>query len=184
MPHLLGFTPEDSMVVIGTTPPQARVKLAMRYDLPNPPDPDDTADIAAHAAAIFSEQGIITIAAAGYGPARLVTRITDALHTTLGLPLRNMLRVEGVRYWSYDESPSEGTPFDVAAELADVEDRPLADRAELAARVPPSAASSMSQCVRPPARLSSTPRNCWPSPPIAARPGTRSPPRAWPRSAR
>ena len=26
MPHLLGFTPEDSMVVIGTEPPRDRVK--------------------------------------------------------------------------------------------------------------------------------------------------------------
>ena len=137
VPHLLGFTPEDSMVVIGTTPPHARVKLAMRYDLPDPPDPDDAADIAAHAAAIFREQGIITIVAVGYGPARLVTPIADALHTTLGLPPRNMLRVEGGRYWSCGESPPEGTPFDVAAELVDVEDTPLADRAELAARVAP-----------------------------------------------
>jgi hypothetical protein len=137
VPHLMGFTPEDSMVVIGTEPPQARVKLTLRYDLPDPPDPDAAADLAAHAAAIFSEQGIITIVVVGYGPARLVTPIADALHTTLGLPLRNMLRVEGGRYWSYDESPSEGTPFDVAAELVDVEGTPLADRAELAARVAP-----------------------------------------------
>jgi Domain of unknown function (DUF4192) len=135
VPHLLGFTPEDSMVVIGTTPPQARVKVTLRYDLPNPPDPDDAADIASHAAAIFSEQGIITIVAVGYGPARLVTPIADALHTTLGLPPRNMLRVEGDRYWSYDESPSEGTPFDVAA--TELTDTPLADRAALAATVAP-----------------------------------------------
>jgi len=137
VPHLLGFTPEDSMVVIGTTPPQARVKLAMRYDLPDPPDPDAAADIAAHAAAIISEKGISTIVAVGYGPARLVAPIADALHTTLGLPPRNMLRVEGGRYWSCDESPSEGTPFDVAAELVGVEDRPLADRAALAATIAP-----------------------------------------------
>ena len=154
VPRLLGFTPEDSMVVIGTEPPRDRVKLAMRYDLPNPPDPDDAADIAAHAAAIFSEQGITSVLAVGYGPAHLVTPVADALHTTLGLPLRDVLRVEGGRYWSYmctDESccPAEGTPFDVTA--TELTDTPLADRAALAATVAPLggiAAESMRQATR------------------------------------
>jgi len=136
VPHLLGFTPEDSMVVIGTTPPQARVKLAMRYDLP---DPDDAADIAAHAAAIFSEQGIITIVAVGYGPAHLVTPVADALRAA-GLPLRDILRVEGGRYWSYmctDESccPGEGTLY--VNQPASALPAPLADRAALAATAAP-----------------------------------------------
>ena len=57
VPHLLGFTPEDSMVVIGTTPPRDRVKVTLRYDLPDPADnlvANLVADIAAHAAAIFA----------------------------------------------------------------------------------------------------------------------------------
>ena len=63
-----------------------------------------------------------------------------------------MLRVEGDRYWSYDdESSPEGTPFDTAAIVTGLEDTPLADRAELAAMVAPvegACAESMRQATR------------------------------------
>ena len=78
--------------------------------------------------------------AVGYGPARLVTPVADALHTALGLPLRDILRVEGGRYWSYmctDESccPGEGTLY--VNQPACALPAPLADRAALAATVAP-----------------------------------------------
>ena len=38
VPHLLGFVPEASLVVIGTAPPRDRIRVTLRYDLPDPPD--------------------------------------------------------------------------------------------------------------------------------------------------
>jgi hypothetical protein len=99
VPHLLGFTPEDSMVVIGTEPPRDRVKVSLRYDLPVPPDAALAADLAEHAVSVFGGQGIISVLAVGYGTAHLVTPVADALRAA-GLPLRDILRVEGGRYWS------------------------------------------------------------------------------------
>ena len=37
VPHLLGFVPQASLVVMGTEPPRGRVKVTLRYDLPDPP---------------------------------------------------------------------------------------------------------------------------------------------------
>jgi Domain of unknown function (DUF4192) len=141
IPHLLGFTPEDSMVVIGTSTPRDRVKVTMRYDLPDPADAALAAEITAHAAVIFSGQDITAVVAAGYGPARLVTPVAEALRAT-GLPLRDILRVEGGRYWSYictNESccTPEGTAVDVNQPAPAELSTPLADRAALAATVAP-----------------------------------------------
>jgi hypothetical protein len=33
IPHLLGFAPEASVVVIGVAPPRDRIQLTLRYDL-------------------------------------------------------------------------------------------------------------------------------------------------------
>jgi hypothetical protein len=78
-----------------------------------------------------------------------------------GVDLRDVLRVEGRRYWSYwcgDEAccPAAGVPFDatahpVAAGMAAAGKRVLAGRATVAARVAPVggiAAASMRQATR------------------------------------
>src|SRR3979411_1071737 len=48
VPHLLRFAPQSSLVVMGTAP-RGRVKVTLRYDLPDPPGAGVAADIAAHA---------------------------------------------------------------------------------------------------------------------------------------
>jgi hypothetical protein len=123
IPHLLGFTPERSLVVVGVAPHDGRVRIAFRYDLPDPPDATAAADIAAHAAGVLSRQHVATAVVAGYGPGSLVTPVADAARSvagTAGLNLRDVLRVEGGRYWSYlcqepSCCPAEGVPFDAAA---------------------------------------------------------------------
>ena len=52
VPHLLGFVPQASLVVIGTAPPRDRIKVTLRYDLPDPPGAGVAADIAAHAVGV------------------------------------------------------------------------------------------------------------------------------------
>src|ERR1039458_8356657 len=98
VPYLLGFEPANSMVVIGTHPCTGQVMLTLRYDLPDPPDPQDAAGIAAHAIGILTGQHARSAFAAGYGPGRLVTPLADALRTAAppaGLEMRGGPRGQG-----------------------------------------------------------------------------------------
>src|SRR5271165_5886778 len=164
IPHLLGFMPEASVVVIGLTPPRDRVRVTLRYDLPDPPDADLVADIAGHAAGVISSQRLTAAIAVGYGPEPLVTPVADAVRDAAqraGIDLHDVLRVEDGRYWSYrcgDEAccPAAGVPFDptahpVTADMAAAGKQVLAGRAAVAARVAPIggiAAESMRQATR------------------------------------
>jgi hypothetical protein len=126
IPHLLGFTPEASLVVVGVAPAGGRVEFAFRYDLPDPPDAVMGAEIAAHATGLLSRRHLARAVVAGYGPGSLVTPLADALRAAApgaSLTLQEVLRVEYGRYWSYlchepSCCPPEGVPFDPAAHPA------------------------------------------------------------------
>jgi hypothetical protein len=164
IPHLLGFMPQASVVVIGLTPPRGRVRVTLRYDLPDPPEADLAADIAGHAVGVISSQQLTAAIAVGYGPEPLVTPVAGALRDAAqraGIDLHDVLRVTGGRYWSYrcgDAAccSSAGVPFDpaahpAAADLAGAGKQVLAGRAAVAARVAPVggiAAESMRQATR------------------------------------
>jgi hypothetical protein len=166
VPHLLGFMPEASLVVIGVAPPRDRIRVTLRYDLPDPPAADLAAEIAAHALGVLSAQQLTAAVAVGYGSAALVTPVARELRESAwqaAIDLKEFLRVADGRYWSYvcgNEKccPAEGVPFDATAAdpaeaeaLAAVGDRVLATRAAVAARVAPLggiAAESMRQATR------------------------------------
>jgi hypothetical protein len=165
VPHLLGFVPQASLVVIGTEAPHDRIKVTLRYDLPDPPGAGVSADIAAHAVGVIGSQRLATLVAVGYGPESLVDPVAGALDAaarTAGIDVLDVLRVEDGRYWSYfcaDSDcccPAAGMPFDPAAHsataaLASAGNQVLADRAAVAARVAPLggiAAESMRQATR------------------------------------
>ncbi len=150
VPHLLGFHPASSLVVIGVGGRRDRIQLGFRYDLPDPPDAALAADIAAHASEVITRQHISAAIIVGYGPGPLVTPLADLLRAQLpaaGIPVRELLRAESGRYWSYlcqepSCCPAEGVPFDVAAHpaaralsTAGLTARP--DRAALAATLDP-----------------------------------------------
>ena len=126
IPHLLGFHPSRSMVVVGLDRARGRVKLAFRYDLPDPPDPARSREIAEHAAAVLRKRQVTTAIAAGYGAGTLVTPVAEKLRAALhgaGITLRDLLRVEEGRFWSYACQdprccPPEGAAFDGAAHPA------------------------------------------------------------------
>src|ERR1035437_1647387 len=108
------------------SPSRSRVKLGFRYDLPDPPDTAVTREIAAHATAILARQRITAAILIGYGPGHLVTPVRDPLRGAAGsarISLREVLRVEDGRYWSYlchDPAccPAEGVPYDPVAHPA------------------------------------------------------------------
>jgi hypothetical protein len=164
VPHLLGFVPDMSLVVIGTSPPRDRIRVTLRYDLPDPPDADLAEDIAAHAAGVLGAQELPAAVAVGYGPEALVIPVAGAfLNAThlAGITLHDILRVENGRYWSYrcgNEAccPAEGVPFDTSAHPASAAMdgaglRVLPGRAAVAARIAPlggDTAESMRQATR------------------------------------
>jgi Domain of unknown function (DUF4192) len=120
VPHLLGFHPSRSLVVLGVGAARDRVALAFRYDLPDPPDAELATDIAAHACAVLSREAVPAAILIGYGPATLVTETVDQVVGALvhaGLDIREVLRAEGGRYWSALCSdpgccPAEGVSYD------------------------------------------------------------------------
>ena len=126
IPYLLGFHPSNSLVVIGIGPPRGQIKLAFRYDLPDPPDAVQARDIAAHAVAVLKRQQIDQVIVVGYGPGTLVTPVAELLRARIDraqITLRDLVRVEDSRYWSYlcqgaDCCPAEGVPFDALAHPA------------------------------------------------------------------
>ena len=163
VPHLLGFHPELSFVVIGAAGRRQQVELGFRYDLPDPPDAAVAAEIADHAVAVLTERRVSTVIGIGYGPGRLVTPVADALAAAVRrsrLRLRELLRVEDGRYWSYlcgnvNCCPAEGTPFDypshpVAAAMTVAGLAAYPDRAALAstlASVTGAAAQAVDQAI-------------------------------------
>jgi hypothetical protein len=150
VPHLLGFVPQSSLVVIGAGPPRGRVHVTLRFDLPDPPDEAASREIAAHAAAVLARERLRTAIVIGYGPEDLVSPLAGIVRgelSTAGLDLKDVLRAEDGRYWSYVCGnpaccPAEGVPFDgpahPAAEVMATEGKTvLADRAALAATIAP-----------------------------------------------
>jgi Domain of unknown function (DUF4192) len=148
IPGLLGFDPGPSIVVIGTEPRTAQVRVTLRYDVPDPTHPEVAAALAGHAVSLLAAQGVTSAAAVGYGPDAAVAPVAAALReraSTAGIAVTELLRAQDGRYWSYvcvDPGccPPEGTPFDIAGHpaaraLGAAGGQVLADRAALAATV-------------------------------------------------
>jgi Domain of unknown function (DUF4192) len=137
-------------VVIGTEPGSGQVRLTLRYDVPDPQRPQVAAALAQHAVSLLAAQHVAAAVAVGYGADTAVAPVAAALReraTEAGIPLTEVLRVAGQRYWSYvctDPAccPPEGTPFDVsrhpaARALQDAGSRVLQGRDALAATLAP-----------------------------------------------
>jgi hypothetical protein len=120
VPHLLGFHPSRSLVVLGVSGLRDQVTMAFRYDLPDPPDAELAIDIAAHACAVLAREEVPAVIVVGYGPADQVSPAAHPLVAALlqtDLEIREVLRAEGGRYWSalcQDAGccPEEGVSFD------------------------------------------------------------------------
>jgi hypothetical protein len=126
VPYLLGFHPQDSLVVLAISRSDSRVRLAFRFDLPDPPDRAITAQIVRHAAVLLTRNKFADAVIIGYGPGTLVTPLADLARQALpaaGIELHDVLRVDDGRCWSYictDPSccPAEGVPVGSATHPA------------------------------------------------------------------
>jgi hypothetical protein len=157
VPHLLSFHPTKSLVVLGIGGPHGRIRLAFRYDLPDPPDDSLSSDIAAHAVTVLGREHLTMAILVGYGTGRAVTPVIDVVQSALRdaqIAIQDALRVDDGRYWSYRcGDPAccspDGVPYDLSAHPAaaalQAAGLPVhADRDELAAtlaQIPASAAS-------------------------------------------
>lgn len=123
VPYLLGFHPEDSLVVIAVT--ARHVNVILRYDLPDPTatsERDLASDLADQLANILAQHKTDTIALLGYGTADRARPVLIAAIARLAglLTIREALLVTGTRFWSLlcaECNPPEGIEIDSPATL-------------------------------------------------------------------
>jgi Domain of unknown function (DUF4192) len=167
LPHLIGFRPRESLVVVSLTGPSARVGLTARIDLPPPafgrPAVEgavrsvSAAEPAAVLLAVVSEDADVRAPTVRRGrpaglpapelPHRDLVREAVLAFSRARLPVRDTILVRAGRWWSYDCpgpccAPGAGTPLpggttELAAASA-LSGQVLAeDRADLARRIAP-----------------------------------------------
>jgi hypothetical protein len=137
LPHLLGFRPRESVVLVSLTGPRAaRVGLTVRVDIPPPEHAAALADLLTRSVRTDRPAAVVVLvvseapdaADAGGGapdlPHRaLLHEVTVALYRER-IPVREALLVRSDRWWSYDCPsaccrPERGTPLPVGtSELA------------------------------------------------------------------
>jgi Domain of unknown function (DUF4192) len=121
IPHLLGFVPEASIVVIGTGP-DSQVRVTLRYDLPQDLEPGTVEDIAEHALSVLASQRLCDAFVTVYGSGELTTPLVAPFTKAAregGICLGEFVRAEDGRYWSYtcknpECCPAAGTPYDTS----------------------------------------------------------------------
>jgi hypothetical protein len=119
VPHLLGFYPTRSLVVLGLGE-RSRVMITFRYDLPDPADIGLADDIAEHAEFVLNRERISDAMLVGYGPDELVAPVIMRAAGRLagrGVVLREVLLADAGRFWSllcHDPAccPAEGRRYD------------------------------------------------------------------------
>ncbi|RJL34684.1 DUF4192 domain-containing protein [Bailinhaonella thermotolerans] len=146
IPYLVGFHPEESLVLVAMDGcgPGRRLVLTVRTDLPLQDGWDR------RLLPVLEREGVEHVILAGYGPEALVTPATHTVIRRLGeagVGVREALRAQDGRYWSYmcrsaSCCPPEGSAYDVASSRVAAQATvaglvALPDRAALARTVAP-----------------------------------------------
>jgi hypothetical protein len=154
LPHLLGFRPLESVVLVGLTGPGGgRVGLTVRADIPPPEHVRAVAEVASRGVLTDRPGGVLVAVvseasdtADGLPHRELVRRVVVEL-ADHGVPVQEVILVRDGRWWSYDCphpccAPGSGTPLpsgvtelEVAAVATGVVVEP--NRDGLAARIAP-----------------------------------------------
>jgi hypothetical protein len=122
VPHLLGFHPDECVVIIGTKGPRGTVHVTQRVPLDCPNDPALITFAAKRTVSVLVAAACSNAFVVGYGPEDRVTpfvRQFRGLAVEHGVTVPEILRVADNRYWSYVCTDStgcqpEGTPYAVA----------------------------------------------------------------------
>jgi hypothetical protein len=120
VPHMLGFYPTQSLVVIALRGPRERLSFSMRLDLLDPEHDEEVAQMTAarmdHAEA---DAVLLFVYADGHGPDEELPRraLVEAIDDALSVPIREAMLVDDGRVWSYlcrDRRccPPQGRPMD------------------------------------------------------------------------
>jgi hypothetical protein len=140
VPFLLGFAPDDCLVVLALA--EGRLEVTARLDLPTPDQAPTAATALAQALSHISLTDLLVV---GYGPAADVDPTLTAFTAWLPWPVRDMLRVTDDRWWSLTcdtpdccppGAPVTATP-ELAAALIATSGSPATSRTDRAAALQP-----------------------------------------------
>ncbi|WP_433304281.1 DUF4192 domain-containing protein [Actinoplanes sp. CA-030573] len=150
IPFLLGFAPDDSLVIAALDERAARLITAVRVDLAlGEQPPAAVQDTLAQVAGTLAAHGCTAVVVAGYGTLDRILRLLDVLPGTLadtGITLHDTVQVGDRRYRHLDTTTTGGrrpwVPFDPAVNAAATAAivaglAVLPDRAALAATLAP-----------------------------------------------
>jgi hypothetical protein len=127
LPHLLGFPPVESLVLVALEGRRAELTFTLRLDLPEPADIGAVAEICAARMQAASADAVLAFVVteeadpvAGQLPG---SDLVEALQRTVTMPLRDAFLLRGGRIWSYlcpDPSccPADGRPVDEGSPVA------------------------------------------------------------------
>jgi hypothetical protein len=104
VPHLLGFHPTESIVVVGVMGERGRIEFTLRLDLPDPDDEAALAEVCAQRMAHAGAEAVIVFVYTSdpVGGGDLPRRsLVDAVVAAVDVPLRDAALVAGDRVWSY-----------------------------------------------------------------------------------
>jgi hypothetical protein len=118
VPYLLGFHPDNSVVIIGARGPRSMVHVTQRFPLHRPATVRLTESNAEHAVKVLTSEECSGAFVVGYGPEDRVAPFAGQFRDQAvehGIAVAEILRTAGQRYWSYvctDPTccPPEGTP--------------------------------------------------------------------------
>jgi Domain of unknown function (DUF4192) len=124
VPHLVGFHPDRSMVVIGMEAPRTAIRVTVHYPLPDVPTQKYIGLLMEHVAALLHGNSLSKAMVVGYGPDELITPCIAefrSLADSHDIELLELLRVEHGRYWSCtctnpECCPADGTSFVLTAD--------------------------------------------------------------------
>ncbi len=123
VPYLFGFHPADSLVVLGLADQPTRVNFSCRVDLPESGAGTEVEELVAEIVNLVGGQRVSAVLLVAYGArerADATLALAEAEFGNRGIDVREVLRAEGGRYWSYcchDPvcCPPRGTPYDVTS---------------------------------------------------------------------
>lgn len=120
IPFLLGFHPDDSLVLIAIE--DSGIPVTARLNLPTSDEP--LAQLPAALDALITNlktRAGVSVVLVGYGPAAQVQAAVDAAADALhgeGIRIHEMLRVADGRFWRLDRADPTGTRFEPTASPA------------------------------------------------------------------